>query len=137
VNALFALLPELFGAFLAGVLPLEVARRSDRTRWAEGEVRCALRAVSGRVLMIGTEWSVGVARVEPGMLHFTPTTGIVGSRDVRVLKMHDAEEFDGFALRGEWASFVAQTNRGDLFVRFPSVVAVEAFDAIVADTEHQ
>lgn len=58
--------------------------RSLRPRLAENEVRCDIRAESGRVNDIGTEWSNGTAVISAGRIAFHPTMGIVGKREIEV-----------------------------------------------------
>ena len=58
--------------------------RARRPRLAKNVVRCDLRAESGRVYDIGTEWSTGTAIVRTGHITFHPTMGIVGSREIDV-----------------------------------------------------
>jgi hypothetical protein len=65
---------------LRGFLSRMAARESLR----DNRVSCGLRAVSGRVYTIGTEWSTGTATLRPGSLTFDPTVGIVGSRQITV-----------------------------------------------------
>ena len=129
-----ALIFDLLFGWLWWVIPDEVQRRNDRKRFLEGEVRCALRAVKGRVLNIGTEWSVGVAQISPGMLHFTPSIGIVGTREVRVLSIRDRDDSiepsDYEYSVGEWLDFVVTTAAGELVVRFPLEVGDAAAEVL-------
>ena len=129
-----ALIFDLLFGWLWWVIPDEVQRRNDRKRFVEGEVRCALRAVKGRVLNIGTEWSVGVAQISPGMLHFTPSIGIVGTREVRVLSIRDRDDSIGPSKHeypvGEWLDFVVTTAAGELVVRFPLEVGDAAAEVL-------
>jgi hypothetical protein len=134
VSFFLALIFDLLFGWLWWVIPDEVQRRNDRKRFLEGEVRCALRAVKGRVLNIGTEWSVGVAQISPGMLHFTPSIGIVGTREVRVLSIRDRDDSIGLSKHeypvGEWLDFVVTTAAGELVVRFPLEVGDAAAEVI-------
>ncbi len=131
---LLGLIFDLLFGWLWWVIPDEVQRRNDRKRFLEGEVRCAIRAVKGRVLNIGTEWSVGVAQISPGMLHFTPAIGIVGTREVRVLSIRDRDDSIGLSKHeypvGDWLDFVVTTAAGELVVRFPLEVGDAAAEVI-------
>ena len=127
---LFGFLAELFW----WLVPNEIERRNDRRRLLDGEVRCALRAVRGRVLNIGTEWSVGIAGISPGMLHFTPAIGIVGTREVRVVSIRDRDQsvspnWHEYVV-GEWLDFIVTTAAGELVVRFPLEVADAAIEVL-------
>lgn len=135
------LLEFIFGSivgFVADLLwwliPNEIERRNDRKRLLEGEVRCAIRAATGRVLNIGTEWSVGIAQISPGMLHFTPAIGIVGTREVRVLgiRERDASIAPSPLERpfGDWLDFIVTSAGGELVVRFPLEVGDAAAEVI-------
>ncbi len=125
---------SFLGSLFWWLIPEQIQRRNDRKRFLEGEVRCGIRAVKGRVLNIGTEWSVGVAQISPGMLHFTPAIGIVGTREVRVLSIRDRDDSIGPSEHeysvGEWLDFVVTTAAGELVVRFPLEVADAAAEVI-------
>lgn len=129
---------EILFGFLAEILwwliPNEIERRNDRKRLLDGEVRCGIRAAKGRVLNIGTEWSVGVAQISPGMLHFTPSIGIVGTREVRVLSIRDRDDSIGLSKHeypvGDWLDFVVTTAAGELVVRFPLEVGDAAAEVL-------
>ncbi|MFN4002156.1 hypothetical protein [Microcella sp.] len=121
-----------FADLLWWLIPDEIERRNDRKRLLEGEARCAIRAGKGRVLNIGTEWSVGIAQITRGMLHFTPSMGIVGTREIHVLSIR---ERDGSIAPsplerpvGDWLDFIVTTAAGELVVRFP----LEVGDAAAA-----
>lgn len=124
----------LFADLLWWLIPDEIERRNDRKRLLEGEVRCAIRAGKGRVLNIGTEWSVGIAQISTGMLLFTPSMGIVGTREVRVLGIR---ERDGSIAPsplerpvGDWLDFIVTTSGGELVVRFPLEVGDAAVEVL-------
>lgn len=129
-GALFGFFADLFW----WLIPDEIERRNDRKRFLDGEVRCAMRAVRGRVLNIGTEWSVGIAQISPGMLHFTPSIGIVGTREVRVVSIRDRDNsISPSALErpvGDWLDFIVTTSGGELVVRFPLEVGDAAAEVI-------
>jgi hypothetical protein len=112
-------------------------KSSDRRSFLKtGTVRCAVRAVEGRVLNIGTEWSLGSARLRAGHLTFTPTVGIVGDRSIDVvtikretiakLNPRDIGTFEG-------TSVIVVTPKGELCVGFPPAV----FDDVLATLEAQ
>ena len=129
---------ELIVSSLTGVLwwliPDEIERRRDRSRFLEGRVRCAIRATRGRVLNVGTEWSGGVATISKGRLYFVPSIGIVGDRDIQVLGIRDHEDpvpaADDEFILGEWLDFVVTTSAGELLVRFPMEVGDAAADVL-------
>jgi hypothetical protein len=129
-GALFGFLADLFW----WLIPDEIQRRNDRKRFLEGEVRCAIRAARGRVLNIGTEWSVGIAQISPGVLHFTPAIGIVGTREVRVLGIRDRDRSIAPSPLerpvGDWLDFIVTTAAGDLVVRFPLEVGDAAAELL-------
>lgn len=131
---LLGLIFDLLFGWLWWLIPDEVQRRNDRKRLLEGEVRCGIRAVTGRVLNIGTEWSVGVAQISPGMLNFTPAIGIVGTREVRVLSIRDRDNSIGPSKHeypvGAWLDFVVTTAAGELVVRFPLEVGDAAAEVL-------
>ncbi len=135
-GALFGFFADLFW----WLVPDEIERRNDRKRFLDGEVRCAIRAAKGRVLNIGTEWSVGVAEISPGMLNFTPAIGIVGTREVRVVSIRDRDNSVGPSKHeypvGEWLDFIVTTAAGDLVVRFPLEVG-DAAAEVLSPPEHQ
>lgn len=131
---LLGLIFDLLFGWLWWLIPDEIQRRNDRKRFLEGEVRCGIRAVTGRVLNIGTEWSVGVAQISPGMLFFTPAIGIVGTREVRVLSIRDRDNSIGLSKHeypvGDWLDFVVTTAAGELVVRFPLEVGDAAAEVL-------
>lgn len=125
LEPLFAILSDVFW----WLVPNEIERRNDRKRFLDGEVRCALRAVKGRVLNVPTEWSAGLAVISPGVLHFTPSIGIVGTRELRVVSIRDRDASispgKNEYLIGGWLDFIVTTAAGELIVRF----ALEVGDA--------
>jgi len=131
VGYLFELLGQLLFGLFWWLIPDEVDKRSDLKRFAEGEVRCTLRAVDRRVLNIPTEDSVGVAQFEPGMLRFSPSVGIVGDRVVPVQSIRPGPTPNALAYDVRGMDFTITTTGGELRVRFPSVVA-EKVAAVLA-----
>jgi hypothetical protein len=88
-----SILANLFGLLFLDILFGSItSRRSSnaakRLFAKQGHVSSSIRAVEGRVVDIGTEWSVGVAEVRPGHLSFVPRIGIVGNREIDVLDLH-------------------------------------------------
>jgi hypothetical protein len=80
---------DLAGTFLV-FLVQGFAGTSKRTDWrliSQHKVRCAIRAVNGRVPNIGTEWSTGIGEVSRGHLRFVPSIGIVGDREIDVMHL--------------------------------------------------
>lgn len=133
MSFLLQLLGEFFLSFFLSffwwLIPDEIERRRDRKLLARGEVRCWLRAVEGRVLNIGTEFSVGTAVLDRGMLHFTPTVGIVGDRRIVVTEILESpstpwKQSIGSIVLGP--TIVVATTGGELFVQFPHEVAADA-----------
>lgn len=125
--------------FLGIVAPAALERGRDRRMLTEGRARCGIRAVEGRVHDIGTEWSRGVCTITPGRIRFTPSVGIVGDRDVRVVRIENARErtVDTLTLDlDDMVVFRITTDRGDLYWALPPVIAEPAGDLLVglADT---
>ncbi len=130
----FELVFSALAGFFWWLVPEEIERRRDQKRFLDGQVRCAIRATSGRVLNIGTEWSAGVATIAPGRLLFVPSIGIVGDRDIRVLDLRDRDDTipatsDEFVI-GEWLDFVVTTPGGELLARFPMEVGDAAAEVL-------
>ncbi len=132
MHFVFGVLADLFLGWIWWLIPEEVDRRNDLKRFADGEVRCSMRAMARRVLNIGTEWSGGVAQVERGMLRFSPSVGIVGDRVVPVHSIRNAPSPNplsmggaplGGASGGIGTRFIVTTTGGELLVSFPTVVA--------------
>jgi S1-C subfamily serine protease len=136
---------DIIGDLLVGVLwwliPEEIDRRNDRKRLLVGEVRCSLRAVDRRVLNIGTEWSAGIARVEPGVLRFSPSIGIVGDRVVPVHSIRERPTPNALAsgagplggVSGVGTGFIITTTGGELIVNVPTVVAAEVAEILTPE----
>lgn len=129
MSYLLQLLAEFFLSFFWWIVPDEIERRSDRKRLAGGEVRCWVRAVDGRVLNIGTEWSVGTAVLDRGVLVFSPTAGIVGDRRIEVTEIVESPSTswtESFGRVELGPTIVVSTTAGELFVQFPDDVAADA-----------
>lgn len=109
---------DLIGGGVQGA----AARRKDRRLLSEGNVRCGIRASTGRVLNIGTEWSVGTATVSTGRVHFVPRMGIVGNRTIDVLRLSPSEAESIVGLEG-FRAFTLTTAKGDLRWAIPPEVA--------------
>jgi hypothetical protein len=94
-----------------------------------------IRAVSGRVLNIPTEWSSGVCTLSPGHLAFVPSTGIVGSRDIEVLELceSDSTEFAPYSLEfGPAANFIVTTSQGELLWMVPKRLGADVSEHVRA-----
>lgn len=94
----------------------------DRRSLRENRVRSAIRAVSGRVLDIGTEWSAGHSEIGPRRVRFEPMIGIVGSRDIDVVSLATTiTDPDRIMLPGGGRpiTFLVTTARGDLYWAVP------------------
>lgn len=100
------------------------AGRKDRRLLSDGQVRCGIRASTGRVLNIGTEWSVGTATISAGRVHFVPRMGIVGDRTIDVLGLSHAEMEAIIGLEG-FRAVTLTTAKGDLRWAIPAAIADE------------
>lgn len=100
-------------------------RRTDRRLLGDGKVRCAIRAVEGRVLNIGTEVSGGTATLSPGRIHFEPRVGIVGDRRIDVVRIVPAPAGGvSYGLAGGPArAFIVTVAKGDLLWIVPAAIA--------------
>jgi hypothetical protein len=141
VSFVFDVIGDLLVGWLWWLIPEEVDRRNDRKRLLVGEVRCSIRALERRVLNIGTEWSGGVATVEPGLLRFSPSIGIVGDRVVPVQSIRPAPSPNALSISGAplggasggiGTGFIITTTGGELTVTFPTVVATEVADLLAS-----
>lgn len=128
---LLGILGDLLFGWLWWLIPDEVDRRRDLKLFLEGEVRCSIRAVERRVLNIPTEWSVGVAQFEPGILRFSPVIGIVGDRVVPVHSIRPGPTPNVLATDVRGMNFTIASTGGEFLVRLPSVVG-EKIAAVLA-----
>lgn len=106
-----------------------VERRTDRRLLGEGKVRCAIRAVEGRVLNIGTEPNGGTAALSPGRIHFEPRVGIVGDRRIDVLRIVPAPAGGvsyGLAA-GPARAYIVTVAKGELLWIVPAAIADDVF----------
>jgi hypothetical protein len=124
-----SLLIELLSAVLPDVLMSGSERRRDRRLLAENRARCAIRAVRGRVLNIGTEWSAGICSISRRHLQFHPTIGIVGDRKIDVVSLAlseiDPDEVVYLGL-GQTLTYLIRTEAGDLYWALPDRIAERA-----------
>jgi hypothetical protein len=123
------LLDILVEAFLEG---REDAK--DRRLLAEGRARCAIRAVRGRTLNIGTEWSGGLCSISPGHLEFEPTIGIVGDRRIDVVGLSPSDtrlDVDVNLRAGQTVTYLIRTEVGDLYWALPRGIAERATALVV------
>ncbi|MEL0625851.1 hypothetical protein V6245_02700 [Salinibacterium amurskyense] len=128
MSALLEFLVLLFAAWLP-VNPMNHRARDRRLLEAQ-KVMCAIRALDGRVLNIGTEWSFGVSEIAERQLKFSPTTGIVGNRTVPVLSVNPIDGDPRFGTTPAWADsahFAVSTGAGDLVLAFPKYLTSEVF----------
>lgn len=91
---------------------------TDRQLLASNRVRCGLRAATGRVLNIGTEWSEGICEITPRHLNFIPSMGVVGDRQIEVsgLRWANDEARARPRLCGRSSTtFIVSTNDGELY----------------------
>ncbi|MBH0098094.1 hypothetical protein I6E68_02940 [Salinibacterium sp. NSLL150] len=126
MSALFEFLVMVFAA----LIPWDPTnhRARDRRLFDANKVACAIRALDGRVLNIGTEWSVGVCEIADGRLTFVPELGIVGDRTIPVLSATAVAGEPEFGVPAAWADsahFVISTRDGDLFWAFPKHLSSE------------
>jgi hypothetical protein len=112
-------------------------RRRDRRLLGEGRARCGIRSVSGRVLDIGSEWSVGTCVISTGRIDFRPEWGIVGDRAIEVLEIGDdagsrdtAEVVDPGL--GPTVTYLIRTQKGDLRWALPTHIAERASGLLLA-----
>lgn len=127
-NAPIWLLPDL----------LFSGKSSDRRLFEQNRVRCGLRAVEGRVLNIGTEWSSGVCEVTSGQLRFIPSIGIVGDRKIEVTGLR--AQARPLATRDQWpwgdsANIIVSTASGDLHWVIPLHMADDVLARLMSGTQ--
>lgn len=84
LGALFEGLGSFVGQVIFEGIGESFVQRLVSRRLRDHAVECDLRAASGRVYNIGTEWSTGIATVTPGHISFEPSQGIVGKREIIV-----------------------------------------------------
>lgn len=124
------------GDLVANVLvnmPWNTGAREDRRAIVNREVRSGLRAVRGRVLNIGSEWSTGRCEVTPGHLEFVPSMGIVGARSIDVLAVaHADENFERMVILESHptTTLLITTAVGDLYWQVPSGVVDDAIELL-------
>lgn len=86
------------------------------------------------MLDVGEEWSAGTCEISTGRLRFSPTTGIVGDRDIDVLEVLtgdvDPDEVVRLGL-GQTVTYVLRTDGGDLWWALPAEIADVACDLLV------
>lgn len=121
----FGLIADFFGGLLAtvigGAVHEGVRSGGDRRRLAASRVRSGLRAVEGRVLNVGTEWSEGITEISPKHLTFIPRMGIVGNREIEVTGL--AFEAEAPRLLEGLVVFRLTTPAGDLLWAVPDKLA--------------
>jgi hypothetical protein len=118
-----------FGDLALDLVPWGADGRRDRRLLREGRARCGIRAASGRVLDIGTEWSVGICTISTGRVDFAPRIGIVGDRDIEVLEVLDSDVDSVGDLElglGPTVTYVLRTPKGDLYWALPDHIAEQA-----------
>jgi len=84
LQILSATLGDLLGISLTSRRSSSAAKKLLLT---EGRVRTSIRAIDGRVLNICTEWSGGMAVLSPAHIRFEPIIGIVGDREIGVVRL--------------------------------------------------
>ncbi|MGJ8722856.1 MAG: hypothetical protein ACSHW9_13535 [Salinibacterium amurskyense] len=136
MSAVFEFLISLFAAWLP-VNPINHRTRDRRLLEAQ-KVMCAIRAMDGRVLNIGTEWSFGVSEIADRQLEFSPTTGIVGNRTVPVLSVKPIDGEPHFGTTPAWADsahFAVSTGAGDLALAFPKYLTSAVFALLFPEAQ--
>ncbi len=133
------LLASLFADMAAAMAGGSIARRiqtvEDKRRVTGGQTRSAIRAVTGRVNNIGTEWSEGVAEFGPGHIRFVPRIGIVGDRELRVISLKPTQATDlEVPNPGAYAYYLFATEHGELYWAIPEKFADEIIAAVVPDS---
>lgn len=82
---------DVIGSAIGGLLRY-LSRRSATARViVDRRVSCGLRATSGRVYNIGTDWSTGKASLRAGRMTFDPKTGSVERRRILVIEVDRSE----------------------------------------------
>ena len=121
---------DFLASFLIAFLPDSAGsgRAADRRLIARDEVRCGIRAVDGRVLNMGREWSTGVCEISVGHLRFRPSTGIVGNREIDVVGLRLVEGRPDETILVSWAEstdLIISTTTGELYWVIPQHIADE------------
>lgn len=130
---LLQIIGDLFGGLLNDAAGRALSR--DRRRIVDGRIHCMIRAASGRVLNVPTEWSSGTCTVSAGHLTFKPISGIVGNREIDVLDLResDSPEFPPYSGDfGEAANFVITTSKGELLWMVPRGLGAEVRARVLA-----
>lgn len=123
---------------LTFMVPGGDGRPTDRELLAVNSVNSGLRSARGRVLGIGTEWSEGISVIGPDRLHFTPSIGIVGDRDIEVSAVRKAQGEAGtrWCLRGALSTtFILTTHHSELYWTIHRRVASPALVLLGVSTE--
>lgn len=128
---------ETLGSLLTSLIPgLQMeGRGTDRRLLKADSVRCGIRATSGRVLNIGTEWSSGVCVISPSRLAFTPSMGIVGDREIEVLALRRAEKAVPITTPWVGLTLIITTAQGELYLSIPEHVAEEVLARLEVQLE--
>lgn len=122
--------------FLMVLATLPWSAKADRRAIEKGRVHSGIRAVEGRVLNIGTEWSTGICEVTPRHLHFVPRMGIVGIRNIPVESVRTADlgAREGVELDSRPSTTLrVTTEAGDLYWQIP----VRVVDEVLSQLEVQ
>lgn len=130
--ALLLFLGDLIAQVLLA-MPWSTGARDDHRAIGEQRVRSGLRAVHGRVLDIGTEWSTGRCEITPRHLRFIPRMGIVGNRDIDVLAVaRSKEDFERVVILDSrpTTTLLITTTAGDLYWQVPSRVVKDAIELL-------
>jgi hypothetical protein len=133
VTIILEVLSTFVGQLLGESVVSRVEAATDRRLIAKNRVRCGIRAVEGRVLNTGTEWSGGVCELTPGHLRFEPSIGIVGAREIDVIDVrvaHPQPSPTMTLLTGESLVLVVSTSGGELLWAVPRQILNEVRERI-------
>ncbi len=135
LDFLALLFANMVGAMAGGSIVRRIQTVGDKRRVAGGQTRSAIRAVTGRVNNIGTEWSEGIAELGPGHIRFVPRIGIVGDRELRVISLMPTQATDlEVPNLGAYAYYMLTTEHGELYWAIPEKFAEEITAAVVPDS---
>jgi len=130
-----SILLDIVGSLVMFLMPDLVGkgRGTDRRLLAQRKVRSSIRAVEGRVLNIGTEWSTGVCEIGKGRLRFVPSMGIVGDREIEVIGLRLRDDWSHelvVAPWGESTELIVSTEAGELYWAIPEHIADDVVERL-------
>jgi hypothetical protein len=128
IDFLLLFFANMVGDSLGGSFHQRLQRASDRRRPVADGVRSSIRALEGRVLNIGTEWSMGTSELSPRHVKFIPKVGIVGNREIDIVDLKALAPVEDQLDLNEFAYFLITTPKGHLHWGVPRIHA----DAVIA-----